>query len=112
MLYLDLTLFLTSSPVWLILISSIDINPEEIFFSILKWITFMSLIVSNFTWNFFANSFLFLMNKEFEDWNIKSPFSSVYFISVLIGPILPTLNKTSVALTVFGWYLNLYCHFL
>ena len=101
MLYLDLTLFLTSSTIWLILISDIDINPEEIFFSILKCKTFISLILSNFNWNFFANSFLFLMNKEFVDWNIISPFSSMYFISVLIGPILPTLNKTSVELTVF-----------
>ena len=31
------------------LISKADINPEEIFFSILKWITLMSLILSNFT---------------------------------------------------------------
>ena len=29
--------------------SNIEINPEEIFFSILKWITLMSLILSNFT---------------------------------------------------------------
>ena len=98
MLYLDLMLFLPSYIAWLILISNIDIIPVLIFFSILKYITFISFTLSNFTWNFFANSFLFLMNKEFEDWNIKSPFSSVYFISVLIGPILPTLNTAAVCL--------------
>ena len=48
MLYLDLTLFLISFTVWLILISNIDINPEVIFFSILKCKTFISLILSRY----------------------------------------------------------------